>query len=117
MAIATAQGKENAASGYTGAATHASLHTADPGTTGSAEVAGGSPAYARQAITWAAGATDGVQTGTLAADFDVPAGTTVTHIGLWTAATGGTFLDKATLAATFENQGTLNVSSLTYTQT
>lgn len=31
----------------------ASLHTADPGTSGTSEVAGGAPAYARKAITWA----------------------------------------------------------------
>ena len=117
MAIATAQGKENAAAGYTAQALFASLHTADPGATGSSELTGGSPAYARQAVTWTAGPTDGISSGALAAAFDVPPATTITHIGLWTAASGGTFIDKAPLSATFASQGTLQVTSLTYTQT
>ena len=115
MAIDTAQAKENAAAGYTGSALYASLHTADPAGTGAAEVTGGSPAYARVAITWAPGAVDGVHTGTLASAFNVPAAT-VTHLGLWTAAVGGTYLDKAPCNAVFASQGTLTVTSVTYTQ-
>lgn len=115
MPIASAQGKENAATGYTAQAAFASLHTADPGATGASEVTGGSPAYARVAVTWTAGGTDGVATATLASAFDVPAATTVTHLGLWTS--GGVYLDKAPLSATFASQGTLTVSSITYTQT
>lgn len=60
----------------------ASLHTASPGETGTNEVTGGSPAYARKAITWSAasgGAVDSSNTPV----FDVPAGTTVTHVGFW----------------------------------
>jgi hypothetical protein len=116
MPIAGAQGKESAATGYTSQALYASLHTADPGATGASEVAGGSPAYARKAVTWTAGGVDGVATATLAGPFDVPADTTITHIGLWTAASGGTYVDKAALSATFASQGTLEVASLTYTQ-
>lgn len=77
-------------------ATHASLHTADPGGTGASEVSGGS--YIRQPITWAA-ATGGVKTMAGTATFQVPAGTTVTHAGLWTAATAGTFRGGGELAA------------------
>ena len=116
MAIATALGKENAAEGYTASATHASLHFADPGANGANEVSGGAPAYARVAITWAAGDVDGVMVATLATPFNVPENTTVTHIGLWDAATAGNFIDKASLPATFTSQGTLEVTSLTYTQ-
>ncbi len=116
MAIASPYGKEKAAGGYVAEALYASLHTADPGATGASEVTGGTPAYARVAITWTAGATDGVYTGALATPFDVPANTTITHIGLWTAATAGSFVDKAALPATFASQGTLTVASLTYTQ-
>ena len=115
MPIAAAQGKENAALGYTGNAAFMSLHTADPGATGASEVTGGAPAYARVAITWTAGATDGVSTGTLAGPFNVPAGTTITHVGLWDSA--GNYLDKAVLQATFSSQGTLTIASVTYTQT
>lgn len=115
MPIATAQGKENAATGYTAQALYMSLHTADPGTTGANEVTGGAPAYARKAVTWVAGSVDGVYNATVPA-FDVPAAT-VTHVGLWTAASGGTFLDKADVAdQVFPSQGTLTITNVTYTQ-
>lgn len=71
------------------AATHVSLHTDDPGTTGADEVTGGS--YARQAVTWGA-ASGGSKTNSSALTFSIPAGTTITHVGLWTASTNGTFL-------------------------
>lgn len=117
MTIATAQAKENAAAGYVAQALYMSLHTADPGTTGANEVTGGNPPYARLAITWTAGAVDGVYTGTLPRMFDIPSGVTITHAGLWTAATGGTFLDANDLPdATFPAQGTLEITSISYTQ-
>ena len=74
---------------------YASAHTGDPGATGTAnEVAGGSPAYARKAITWAAADSSTPSVKALAATFpvfDIPAGTTVAFIGLWTLDTGGTY--------------------------
>jgi hypothetical protein len=64
---------------------------ADPGTgtdfTGT-EAAGGSPAYARQAVTWGAAAA-GVKANTNAITFDVPAGT-YGFIGYFNAVTGNT---------------------------
>ena len=69
-------------------ATHASLHTADPGGSGASEVAGGS--YARVPITWSA-ASAGSKTLTGAVTLQVPAGTTITHFGLWSASSGGTW--------------------------
>jgi len=117
MPIATPQGRENAAAGYVAQAGFMSLHTADPGSTGASEVTGGSPAYARVALTWAAGTVDGVYTATLAGSFNVPANITVTHVGLWTAATGGTYIDKADVTdAAFTSQGTLDITSVTFTQ-
>lgn len=112
MAIDTALAKENAAAGYVGAATLASLHTADPAGTGAAEVAGGAPAYAKQAVTWTAGAVDGVYVSNMLT-FNVPPNTTITHAGLWT--TGGVYLDKAVVDATFVSQGVFQLT-LTYTQ-
>lgn len=73
--------------------THLSLHTADPGTTGTSEVTGGG--YARKAVTWGAAA-GGVAEET-AVSFDVPANITVTHVGGWSAVSGGTFRGAATL--------------------
>ena len=74
--------------------THLSLHT-DYNATGTNEVTGGSPAYARKAAIWAAAAS---RAKALSADvtFDVPA-TTVRWIGRWTALTAGTFLGMGPL--------------------
>ena len=68
---------------------YASLHTGDPSTTGANESTGGSPAYARKAVTFDAAA---ASARALNADvtFDVPA-STITYVGYWTAVTGGTF--------------------------
>ncbi len=116
MAIDTAQQKENTAAGYVGSAAYLSLHTADPAGTGANEVSGGSPAYQRVALTWSAGPVDGVYTASLAAPFEVPPSTTITHVGVWTAQTGGTYLDKAACSVTFASQGQLTLPSITYTQ-
>jgi hypothetical protein len=90
-------------------ATHASLHTADPGTTGASEVAGGS--YARVPITWSA-ASGGSKTLTAAVTLQVPAGTTVTHFGLWSAISAGTFRGGGSLSASqaFGTAGTYDLS-------
>lgn len=91
----------------------ASLHTADPGTGGTSEVSGGSPAYARKAISWAAAAS-GVKSNNAGIVFDVPgSGTQITHLGFWTAATSGTFLGSRALDTpqTFATQGTYTVAS------
>lgn len=70
-----------------GAGTYISAHTADPSTGGSNEVAGGS--YARQQTTWGS-ASAGDRVGS-EVTIPIPAGTTVTHWGLWSASTSGTF--------------------------
>lgn len=71
-----------------------SLHTASPGTTGANEVTGGG--YARKTTTWGSSTVPGsggdagkaVVTGS-AQTFDIPAGSTITHFGVWN---GSTFL-------------------------
>lgn len=75
--------------------TYISAHTADPGTTGTSEVTGGS--YARQATTWGA-ASAGVRAGTQISA-SIPAGTTITHFGVWSASTGGTFVGSIALSS------------------
>lgn len=88
--------------------TTVSLHTADPGTTGASEVTGGSPAYARKAITFSAAAA-GARTSSSQPVFDVPAGVTVTHVGFWD--NGPTLLaTDAVTAEAFAAQGTYTVS-------
>lgn len=72
-------------------ATHGSLHSAYSAT-GTNELTGGSPAYARKALTWgAAAARAKALTATLPV-FDVPAAATVAWFGLWDAVSAGNFL-------------------------
>src|SRR5437870_8328943 len=86
---------------------YVSLHTASPGTTGTNEVTGGSPAYARKAVTWNAASGADLDNNANPV-FDVPAGTTITHYGLWSASTGGTFYGGDALSAqeSYGGQGT-----------
>lgn len=70
--------------------TLASLHTAFPGSTGTNEVTGGAPAYAKKAITINA-SSGGSRALNASVAFDVPA-TTVRWVGFWNA---GTFLGAA----------------------
>ena len=98
-------------SGIGTAFAYASLHTADPGTGGTSEVTGGSPAYARKALTWATAATH-AKASSNAQVFDVPASTTITHLGYWSASSGGTFYGSRALDTdqTFATQGTYTVA-------
>lgn len=88
-------------------AAYVSLHSADPGTGGTNELTGGSPAYARKAMTWnsAASSSKTGPTGTIT--FDVPGGSTVAYLGYWSAVTAGTFYGSRALSAseTFTGQG------------
>ena len=70
--------------------THVSAHTAAPNDSGSNEVAGGT--YARVAIAFNAAASGSMDDSTNGAVISIPAATTVTHIGFWSASSGGTFL-------------------------
>lgn len=85
-------GKNNMLGGI--GATHGSLHTAVPNDSGSNEVSGGSPAYARKSVTLAA-AGSGSWAITNNPVFDVPTGTTIYFFGLWDAITTGNFLGWA----------------------
>ncbi len=85
------QTKETLALNFSALGSWISLHTASPGQSGASEATGGSPAYARKQTTWTGAAVDGVVTGSKVT-LDVPAGT-YTHVGIWSAATGGTCID------------------------
>jgi hypothetical protein len=113
--IAATATREALAVHYGTQGTWISVHTASPGATGTTgEASGGSPAYARKQTTWTAGASDGVVNGSQVT-FDLPAGT-YTHIGVWSAVTGGTFVDSATITSTtLGAQGQLLVTP-TFTQ-
>jgi len=101
--------REAVAIAGTGQGAWISLHDDDPGTTGANEISGGSPAYTREQTTWTGGASDGSVSGS-EVQIDVPGGT-YTHIGCWTAQTGGTFLwGTAINSVTFPGQGILKVT-------
>lgn len=114
MTIQTATQKNNLASAYAAAALFASVYTTAPGATQGTEPSGGSPAFARKAITWGAPVA-GVTTATVV--FDIPAGTTLVGAGVHTALTAGTYLDGGSVSSQpFASQGTYTLN-LTYTQT
>lgn len=115
-------GRNSAVNGLASSATYISLHTADPGTTGASEVTGGSPAYARKAATWGTAAS-GTRTLSTPVVFDVPAGVTITHFGLWSAATSGNFqggdplrdASNNPVSEAFGGQGTYTLSTASLT--
>ena len=114
MAGMTTASKETAATAVTALGSWVSLHTADPGTTGTSEATGGSPAYARKQTTWTAGSSDGIVNGS-EVTIDAPAGT-YTYAGLWSAATAGTFIGSVAISSTnLAAQGQIKVTP-TYTQ-
>ena len=90
------------------ACTYAALYTDAAGTT---EVTGGSPAYARKAITWAAASSGSKALNGTMPVFDVPA-CTVMAVGLCTALTAGTqhVVDDVT-SEVFAAQGTYTVTA------
>lgn len=75
--------------GLGSAIAYVSLHNGNPGSTGVNEATGGSPAYARQAVTWNS-ASSGIRTSSGDITFDVPPGVYY-HVGFWSAVTSGTF--------------------------
>lgn len=117
MAIATLAQRNALASAYGTAAPAGALFTADPGTSGTVvgEVTGGSPAYARKAMSWSAPSASAI-TGSPA--FDVPSGANVQVFGVCASAVAGTadLRDKAAVTPqAFASQGTYTVTA-TYTQ-
>ena len=96
-----------------GPITHASLHSGFPCTTAN-ELSGGSPAYARKAITFEAVA--GTET-SLSIDasnapiFDVPAGATVSAVGYCTASSGDNIVADADVTnESYTGQGTYTLT-------
>src|SRR5574343_1488201 len=115
MGILTTAGK-NTALGGLASTLYAALHSGAPGSDGSAnELTGGTPAYARKAVTMAA-ASGGSRAISAGVTFDVPAGSTVAYTSLWTAATGGTCVSTDDVTSeTFAGQGTYNLTAYTLT--
>lgn len=110
MAGLTDDGKNLLLDGLAGGVTFVSLHTADPGVSGSAEVTGG--AYTREGSTWASAASASVST-SASIVFDVPGSTTITHLGYWSASTSGTFYGSRALDTnqTYATAGTYTIAA------
>ena len=101
--------------GLTGVCTNFGLNTADPTTTGGSEVTGGSPPYARPAITWGTASGGSIANATTALTRNVPASTTVGFFSMWNTSTiSGTtgYASGGALSATqtFSTQGTFTVA-------
>lgn len=93
------------------AATYGSLHNGDPSTTGANEISGGSPAYARKALSWAAASGGSKALQATFPVFDVPA-TTVAYVGMFSAVSGGTYYGHWDVTdEVFAGQGTYTITS------
>lgn len=115
MTIQTSTQKNTLASAYGTAAAWAAAYTTAPGGSAGTEPSGGSPAYARKAVTWGS-PTAGVISAT-AIPFDIPSGSTIVGMGFHTAVTAGTYLDGAAVTSqAFASQGVYSITP-TYTQT
>lgn len=110
----TDAGRNASLDGLAAVAIFASAHTGDPSTTGANEVTGGSPAYARKSITYAA-ASGGQKASNAGITFDIPASTTVTHIGLFSASTAGTFYGWFPAGGFTPMEATLDASTDAFT--
>jgi hypothetical protein len=112
--IQTTAKKNTLASAYATDSPFGALYSTVPGAAAGTELTGGTPAYARKALTWSAPA-NGVITAT--ATFDVASGSTVAGAGIHSAVTAGTYTDGTGVTSqTFASQGTYALT-LTYTQT
>lgn len=109
-----AAGKNAVLDGGIAAITQISLHTdayAAGGGSSANEATGGSPAYSRQTVAWAA-ASGGAVALAGSAVFNVPAGT-YRRVGLWA---GATYAGDADITdETFAGQGTYTVTAGTIT--
>lgn len=111
-----ANGQNNAADSIRTAVTHVSLHTAQPNASGSSEVSGGT--YARQAETSAASSGGVIDFAATDLAFTLMPAVTVTHFGLWSASTAGTFYGWGTCTnRTLLAGDTYNLTDATLTVT
>jgi hypothetical protein len=110
MSLASATAEDAALTGIVGASGlnggYLSAHTATTGTSGASEVTYQSGA--RGAITWASASAGSVATSN-SQTLQIPASTTITYCGTWTASTSGTFYIGAALTTsqTFSSTGAL----------
>ena len=95
---------------------YVSLHTDAVGGGSGNEVSGGTPAYARKAITWNS-SSGGDLDSSNQPQFDVPAGT-IRRVGFFSAATAGTYYGDADITdETYGGQGTYTLTDVDITLT
>ena len=95
---------------------YASVHNVDAPTDNTTEPSGGSPAYARKALTWGTSSGNSKALAATLPVFDIPAAFTVKSVGLWSALTNGTLYGYWDVTdEAFAGQGTYTVSSGTVT--
>jgi hypothetical protein len=113
MAVQTAAMRDILANSYHTSAAYGGLGQTDTTvTTFPNEISGGTPAYARKALSWSTG-----NGGTASATFDVAGGITVTKAGVFSAVTAGTYYDGAAVTSqNFASQGTY-AATFTFTVT
>lgn len=87
-----------------------SLHTGDPGDTGTNELSGG--AYTRVQASWAP-ASDGLAEISENLVYQVPAGNMITHVGMWDANDNWAAAGELTESQPFNNDGELTIQTLT----
>lgn len=113
MALKTASMKNTLAIAYAANAAFGALYSTVPDTAAGTELSGGSPAYARKALSWSAPSNGYIEA---TVTFDVAPGSTVAGAGVHSAATNGTYLDGGTVTTqSFSSQGQF-VMKFTYQQ-
>jgi hypothetical protein len=114
MAILTTAMKNLLAAAYAAAALYGALTSTAPGSSSGTELSGGSPAYARKALSWGSASAGAISAS--AATFDVASGSSVAGFQVHSAVTAGTYYDGVTLTTqAFASQGQYSVTP-TYTQ-
>jgi len=110
LAAATANAYLNVFRGttYTGLTVWVKLHTADPGAAGTTAP---SAVTTRNQATWNAPSGGSMTINTLAA-WSMTTTETISHVSLWDASTGGTFLESGALSVA---QAVVNTNTLTLT--
>jgi hypothetical protein len=122
MAIRNAAERKSLANKYAADNPFGTLFSADPGTAGNAtnelSGSGGSPVFARKALSWSAPVTTGVtEVITATATFDIQAGVAVAYAGVAASGTLATNDIKDSVAAVYNSQPTQGTATVTFTYT
>jgi hypothetical protein len=88
-----------------------SLHSGSPGTTGANEIA-----TTRVAVTWTASTGGSAASNSGALSINLPASTTATHFGIWSAASAGTYYIGGPLSPTVTTSASAGVVTIAAAQ-